>query len=413
MNRYLSVLLAAIVITGVFSCGEDQRRDDDNTSANPSSGKGTYAYDVAFLKKHTAKVLELVSPDSNSRVLLSPDYQGRVMTSAAKGDSGISFGWINYKLISSGEKKKAFNPVGGEERFWLGPEGGQFSLYFKKGDSFNISKWQVPPFIDTTSFEVVNASPSSATFAKTAVLTNYSGTAFDVSVSRTIALLGKKDLEKKLNTSIPEGTGYVAYETTNKLQNLGKDEWTRRSGLVSIWLLAMLTPSEKTTIIIPFSPKKDIKSYITDNYFGEIPPGRLNIKDSMLFFTADGKHRSKIGLSPQIAKSVAGSFDFEKNVLSLIFFPVEKNADYVNSKWELQKTPFKGDVANAYNDGPLEDGTQMGPFYEIESSSPAIALKPSASFEYKQTACHLQGSYEALRSIARKVLGVDLNTLKK
>ena len=413
MNIRLSVLFAGINAITLFSCGENQSKESESAAGDTSKIKGTYAYDADFLKQHTGKVVELISPDSTGKVLLSADYQGRVMTSTAMGDTGTSFGWLNYNLISSGEKKKSFNPVGGEERFWLGPEGGQYSLYFKKGDSFNISKWQVPGFIDTVSYEVVSSSASSASFSKSATLVNYSGTQFDLNVNRTISLLDKAALENKLGTSLPGSVKFVGYETANKLQNTGKKEWNKKTGLVSVWLLAMLTPSEKTTIIVPFRPRKNIKSFITDNYFGEIPAGRLEVKDSVLFFRADGKYRSKIGLAPQVAKSVAGSYDFEKNVLSLIFFPVEPDKEYVNSKWELQKQPYKGDVANAYNDGPLADGTQMGPFYEIESSSPGIALEPSATYEYKQTSCHLQGSYEDLRAIAQKVLGIDLNNLKK
>ena len=49
----------------------------------------------------------------------------------------------------------------------------------------------------------------------------------------------------------------------------------------------------------------------------------------------------------------------------------------------MQKEPYKGDVINSYNDGPLADGTQMGPFYEVESSSPALALKKGETGEYK------------------------------
>ena len=33
-------------------------------------------------------------------------------------------------------------------RFWLGPEGGQYSLYFKPGDPFDLAHWQVPEPID-------------------------------------------------------------------------------------------------------------------------------------------------------------------------------------------------------------------------------------------------------------------------
>jgi hypothetical protein len=85
----------------------------------------------------------------------------------------------------------------------------------------------------------------------------------------------------------------------------------------------------------------------------------------------------------------------------------------VNSKWELQKEPYKGDVVNAYNDGPLPTGTQLGPFYEIESSSSVKALKQGETEEYKQTTCHLQGDYGSLRELAKQLLGIDLNNLKR
>src|SRR5512136_1054063 len=100
--------------------------------------EGTYTYDADFLHKNTKGVIELSDTTGQAKVLLSADYQGRVMTSTASGDEGSSYGWMNYRLIASGEKKKQFNPIGGEERFWLGPEGGQYSLYFHQGDSFSI-----------------------------------------------------------------------------------------------------------------------------------------------------------------------------------------------------------------------------------------------------------------------------------
>src|SRR5258708_1821658 len=82
----------------------------------PTYVKGSYGYDKAFLKAHTGHIVELMSADSSARLLLSTDYQGRVMTSSAASDTGASFGWLNYDLIAAKEKKKQFNPVGGEER---------------------------------------------------------------------------------------------------------------------------------------------------------------------------------------------------------------------------------------------------------------------------------------------------------
>jgi hypothetical protein len=123
--------------------------------------KGNYNYDVDFLKSHLHHVIELSDERAQSKILLTADYQGRVMTSTSNGDTGNSYGWINYELIESQEKKQQFNPVGGEERFWLGPEGGQFSFYFHSGDSFEINNWQVPPLIDTEPFEVTETNATS------------------------------------------------------------------------------------------------------------------------------------------------------------------------------------------------------------------------------------------------------------
>ena len=77
---------------------------------------GTYGYDRAFLENHGVEVVELQSKDGQSKVMVIPAWQGRVMTSTTGGDNGDSYGWINYKLIESGEVSPQFNPVGGEER---------------------------------------------------------------------------------------------------------------------------------------------------------------------------------------------------------------------------------------------------------------------------------------------------------
>jgi hypothetical protein len=399
------------VIT-LIACGGNETAEKTHAPDSTYS-KGSYAFDADFLKKNTRQVLELQDASGQSKVLLSADYQGRVMTSTAAGDTGTSFGWLNYDLIAAGANKKQFNPVGGEERFWMGPEGGQYSIYFKQGDSFNVSNWQVPAIIDTIAYDVVQADQSRAVFTKNATLKNYSGTEFQLNIQRTISLLDRATLASRLGVTIPGNVKTVGYESDNQIKNAGSTDWKKENGLLSIWILCMMTPTEKTTAFVPFNNSPNAKSYITDDYFGEIPPGRLIIKDSILYFTCDGKKRSKIGLSPAIAKPMAGSFDFNRNVLTIIQFPVEKNGLYVNSKWELQKEPYKGDVVNSYNDGPLEDGSQLGPFYELESSSPAAELKSGAVQQYKQTTCHFQGDFNSLAQMAKQLLGVDLNELKK
>ena len=414
MSKPAVTLFCALGVCFFYtSCNNNAEMEHANAGQDTSAQKGTYAFDAAFLKQHTGEALELISPDGMGKILLSAQYHGRVMTSTAAGDSGTSFGWLNYDLIAGKEKRKQFNPVGGEERFWMGPEGGQYSIYFKKNDSFNIAHWQVPSFIDTDTYRIVQADTTEATFSANAAFSNYSGTTFFINIERKISLLAKDALQHTLKTTIPDGLHFVGFETVNTITNTGNEDWSKEKGLLSVWLLGMFTPGPETKVIIPFRPIPNAKNYITSDYFGKIPPERLQVTDSILYFTCDGKFRSKIGLSPLIAKPIAGAFDFKKNILTIVIPQIDEKGAYVNSKWELQKEPYKGDVINSYNDGPLADGTQMGPFLEIESSSAAMALKKSGKGIYRQTTCHFQGDYTALQSLAKQLLGVDLDAVKK
>jgi hypothetical protein len=371
----------------------------------------SYGEDLAFLQQYDPTAIELKSGDENSRMIVSPKYQGRVMTSSSAGASGRSYGWINYDLISSRKFKKQFNPVGGEERLWLGPEGGQYSLYFPPGDSFDIKNWQVPPVIDTIQYTVKSTTDTNATFEARAHLSNYSGTTFDVTIMRSVELLRRDELEASLDVMLGPDVKAVGYRTVNSLTNAGTDAWTKEKGLISIWLLGMFTPSPATTVIVPFAEDADT-SLISKDYFGEIPADRLMIRPGMLLFKCDGKYRSKLGFPAAVPTWVAGSYDTERKVLTIIWYNVDFNGDYVNSKWKIHEEPYKGDAFNTYNDGPLADGTQLGPFYELESSSPVFPLKPDETQTYTQVTCHFEGDFAALNSISQSLLHFDLNELK-
>jgi YhcH/YjgK/YiaL family protein len=81
----------------------------------------------------------------------------------------------------------------------------------------------------------------------------------------------------------------------------------------------------------------------------------------------------------------------------------------VNSLWKLQDDPYAGDAANSYNDGPPAPGAKpLGPFFELESSSPAASLAPGASLSHVHRTIHLTGPESALDTVARAVLGVTI-----
>ena len=102
-----------------------------------------------------------------------------------------------------------------------------------------------------------------------------------------------------------------------------------------------------------------------------------------------------------------GSYDATRQLLTIVQYTKPEGAtDYVNSMWELQAEPFKGDVVNSYNDGPPSPGVkQLGPFYELESSSPALALKPGESAAHIHRTIHLQGGEAAVRAFGQALLG--------
>ena len=373
--------------------------------------KGTYAYDKAFMENHT-NVIELKA--EKAAVLLAPDYQGRVMTSTCDGDQGFSFGWINYDLIQSNKMVEHFNPFGGEERFWLGPEGGQFSIYFQKDKSFDFENWYVPAAIDTEAFQVVSSSPNKAIFERTMALKNYSGTAFNLKVSRKVSLIPEDEISSILGVEL-KNTSVVAYQSDNSVLNSGDQAWDKKSGLLSIWMLGMMTPSPNVTVVIPVKSgdEGELGVKVNDDYFGKVSGDRLKVIDNHVFFKADGKSRGKIGIPPLRANRFMGSYDGKNSTLTILDCSLPEGVtDYVNSAWELQENPYGGDAFNSYNDGPLEDGSQMGPFYELESSSPALALKAGQSYTHSQRTYHFKAGKKELDLIAQKVLGVSITDIE-
>ncbi len=380
-----------------------------------SDGRRRYQQDLDLLKANV-RVVELAAADGEARVAIVPAYQGRVMTSTAGGPTGWSLGWINEELIASGKTLAHINPYGGEDRFWLGPEGGQFAVFFQKGDPFDLEHWQTPPLIDTEPFELMAANPSRAAFRRRASLTNYSGFTFDLQIDRTIRLLDGSEVRSSFRVDVPEGIDLVAFESENRVTNSSDEPWEKETGLLSIWILGMFPPSDGATVVIPFTPgpEEDLGPEVNDAYFGKVPADRLVVESERLFFRADGRYRSKIGLSPQRATPLAGSYDPERGVLTLVQLTLPMGAhDYVNSMWQLQEEPYAGDVVNSYNDGPPEPGAKpMGPFYELESSSPALELGPGESHVHVHRTAHFQGSEEALDPIARAALGIGIAEIK-
>ena len=422
-----SVCLAAVVV--LVGCAAPEKEVEEAVDGSGSGAPSTpmqgipildteFSNDAEFLAEHTDAVV--LGEPGLAQIVVVPELQGRVMTSTP-GKEGMSLGWINYPLVEQGIRPVAeregieshFYAFGGEERFWIGPEGGQFTYYFAPEDDFTFENWLVPAFIDTEPWTVSEQDAGKVTTEWSGSLANWSGNEFSMGVTRTVELVPVSDIEMLASLEEAEVLG-VAYRTTNTMTNTGSAAWTEETGMPSIWMLGMYKHGPETTVAIPVEPGDVSKlgPVVKGDYFGQVPADRLVTADDVVYLIADGEYRSKIGISSKRSLGVAGSWDAERGVLTIITYnPDPAATKYVNSAWEMQDDPFSGDVINSYNDGPV-DGDQMGPFYELETSSPALELAPGASYSHVQTTIHLKGDREALDGIARAVLRTDLATIE-
>ena len=404
VKRFMGSAVLSLLLAGCLP-GEEELAND----------AVTFGSDLAFLQAQ-GEVVVLSDDEGQAQVVVSPAMQGRVLTSTASGNSGPSFGWINRELIASGERWDHINVFGGEDRFWLGPEGGQFSIYFKEGDPFDLDHWYVPSGIDWDPWEITAREPARVAMGHDMQLTNYSGTVFELRVDREVRLLNRVEAAAHLGVELDASLDLVAFESVNTITNTGQDDWTREGGLLSIWILGMYSPSPATSIVIPYRPAGEAESgrVVNDAYFGEVPANRLIVDDDVVYFKGDGAYRAKIGLSKARSRPTFGSYDALSRVLTLVQYTMpEGESDYVNSMWELQEDPYAGDVVNSYNDGPPAPGVPpLGPFYELETSSPAAALEVGASLTHVHRTLHMQGAEEWLDRVAAGTLGSTLDEIR-
>jgi hypothetical protein len=105
-------------------------------------------------------------------------------------------------------------------------------------------------------------------------------------------------------------------------------------------------------------------------------------------------------------------------VLTLVHFNMPEDPTkrlYMNNMWGGPHAhPYVGDVVNSYNDGPFASGQKgLGPFYEIESLSPAEELQPGDSLEHRHATVHVQADLPTLAKVAKEILGVELDDVRR
>ena len=369
-----------------------------------------------FLVAHT-NVVELTG-EQGERVALCPEYQGRVMTSTTGDLEGRSLGWVNKAFIESGAKDPHFNNYGGEDRLWLGPEGGPYSLWFAPGAEQKLGNWLTPPSLNEGPFQIVSGKDEPYyRLSRQMKLQNAAKTQFELEVNREIRLqklhhFGKLFGSEAQSALTAGKLRMVGFQTVNTITNRGA-AMSFDKGLLSVWSLGQFPATSGTYIVIPYRDgDKDLGPIVNGDYFGRIPADRLRVSAQAIWFLGDGKFRSKIGVPQPRAKAIAGAIDLRQGLLTLVHFTMPSDPtgfSYVNNNWGPQKEPYRGDVFNSYNDGAPEPGKPaMGGFFELESLSPAAQLPTGKSLTHTHTTFHIEGDPAALALVAKAALGADV-----
>lgn len=384
--------ICCFVLIGLqFSCEKKQRVE-------------TFSDDLEFLRKNTDAI---VLQDGNRQVIVSPKLQGRILVSTSKGLEGSSYGWYKKALIKSDSLYKNISKVCGASRIWFGPDFGENDVFAEMDSITKKVVKKAPKDLNEVPFQILEQSLTSLLMGGQLHLKNIKNFNFYIDVKRKISLLDSKEVERNLNVPLNDNVDFVAFRAETSMENIGKEDWNKEEGVISLWELGCMQPTPKTTVVIPLRGNAKEATI----YFTPLDSTRIKIENNTLYYRADANYLNKIGTLPEYTKPYFGSYSPELELLTIVRFSFSNEQDYVNAHPE-GKLPYRGDVINIFNDGEWPDGGPFGPFYELESSSPAKALKIGENISHYQETYHFEGAKEKLSSIAMKVFGVSINEIE-
>ncbi len=405
--RKLFTFFAALSGLYLTSCGVVE----EGTRHDSEADSWKFGMDLDFLQKNSDCI---VIGEGESFVAISPKLQGRVMTSTLGGNTGYSLGWINRKLIEDKKPESFQNLYGGEDRFWIGPEGTDFSVFFQKDSIYIGENWHIPAGLSSEPWTLIARSDKQAKFEKDLSFSNIKGEAFSVKAQREISFISKDNAVKILGLEVPESVKCVAFQSLNKLTNTGSKAWTEESGLLTIASMSCFHANKSTYGFIPYNVGDKLGNIITDTYNETLGTDRLSIFPTYVRMRLDGTKVGEVNMNPKRSRAIMGSYDAHRNILTIItYIAPEKSKKYFPANWRRTNTLFDGDAVSLYNNGSPKEGVfDAERFYETATYSPALALEPNKSQIHVQRVFHFQGSEYELGAIAYKLLGVSMKQLR-
>ena len=173
---------------------------------------------------------------------------------------------------------EAYFNMAGECRLWFGPESGKFSLFYDPGVEQNHENIRLPSDLGKVYFTLTQKTDTSVTYSGRLQFTNYSGQLFTLDVERRIRIFSTYELKKYLTIAFPKEVSCVGYKVYTQITNRGETDWSRETGLLSIWDISTFPPSEKTTVVLPIKPG----SHPEQLYFTQPGSNRFRVEDSVI-----------------------------------------------------------------------------------------------------------------------------------
>jgi uncharacterized protein DUF6786 len=351
---------------------------------------------------------------TGKEVLCAPSLVGRVLSSTFEAASGESLGWIGVEAIQSGPADPVFNNFGGEDRLWFGPEGSQFGLHFSSQEQ-TFSNYRVQYGMSSQPYNIPLISPENDFVVMKASihLQNLAGTPFDIDVERTVRIVDSCPYTAALSGHVE----FVGFQTENLVTNRSRLPINSETGLLCCWTPGQHPSKPHSIVVIPFrsGPSSELGEPIREDYFRDLCPGgkfpsdRWWIGNDHALMKADNQCRVKVGVGPKRAENRLGSIDLETFDLTIHDFDLYPEIPYVAPYWrELSPAELReGEAASVYIDGPAEEGDEARSFYELETLSPAMPLKPGESFVHRNRVFHIRGDQSSIDTITRRFLHTD------
>lgn len=372
-GRWAGASLAGLLLLGFGGCSAG------------AGGGDSFAADVSRMRGQMP--VEIVAGDGGARMAVALT-EGRV--------AAFAFAAEDRSL--------------GQERLWLAPEWGPFSLFHAAGAAQNRGTYR-PPDALGNGYEVTWKKPDRVTVARAMRLENAAGHRLDMAVERTFRPLTLEDVELALNVGLPGKVDFAGFATENRLRNTGDTAWTQATGTAALWPISSFPATEETVVIAPYDPR-GTGSEVYGGYLGEPGGDRLVVdgEHGVILFRADGASLGKIGLNASRAKEVIGAIDFQRRLLMIVHYDQMAKSRSINMRpTQAEGEAFEGDVVLAYNHSGV-DGER---YFNLETVGPALLLQPDQSVAHHQRTLVFRGDMETLSTVSEKVLGVGLADVRR